>query len=115
MGGTYKGGEGNWVTNTIYVTPDFINTYLKTTNVHISVAKKSAGSRLLLQLHGGVTRLDNLRVTEIKTDEMPSVQPYIEAARKTEISRQNPKVVLEGVKPLYEGAQVGAYFIEAAE
>jgi RNA polymerase sigma-70 factor (ECF subfamily) len=115
MGGTYKGGEGNWVTNTIYVTSDFIDTHLKTTNVHINVAKKSPGSRLLLQLHGGVTRFDNLKVTEIKPDEMPSVQPYIDAARKTEISRQNPNVVLEGVKPLYEGAQVGAYFIEATE
>jgi RNA polymerase sigma-70 factor (ECF subfamily) len=104
-----------WMQNTIYVTPEFTSTYLEKNHVAIIVGKKAEGSRLLLALHGGAAKFDNVKISEIDPSEIPPVAEYLAAAAKAESQRGKGTIVAHGLKPLQEGKQVGIFFFDAAE
>jgi len=115
MNANYARQTSAWISNTMFVTPEFTCTYMQSQRILIRYAKKAADSKLVLELRGGPIRIDDLTISEIKPEEIPSIKEYVDAVEKIDPSLRNKGAVLPDVKPFREGEQVGVFFFGASE
>jgi len=114
-GADYNQKNSIWISNHIFITPEFSSTYLDKQLVHIAIAPRKTGSPLQLDLHGGVVRIDNFRISEIRRKEIPDVKEYLDAYLNIEPAQKKDSVLLQGVKAFQDGKPVTAVSTKASE
>jgi hypothetical protein len=99
----------SWVTNRHFITNAYVDNWTNGQRTSFNLGERITGSKLAFFLRGKI-RIDDLKIEEISTNELPDVQTYLEAIARIPPDKRTGSVPLPGLAPAKPGKQVTIIF-----